>query len=147
MILQTGPTPRKCGRIGVLLVLTPMMMLNASQAMTLCVRHDGHIALELVIGDRCTCDMQAAGADDILLETTSHLMEGPSHSCSDFVVPIGACSVRAAPATSVPLSGVPDVAPPLPLWADIDALVTASLESPPAFSCHSTSLSSVILRV
>jgi hypothetical protein len=145
--MKTGLTPSKCGRTAVLLVLTPMMMLNASQAVTLCVGHDGHIAIELLVGDHCTCEMRTAGANDVLISATSRLMEGRSLSCSDFVVPIGACGVRTARAASTVIPGAPAATPPLPLPAAIDALDIASLESPPAFSCHYTPLCGVILRV
>ena len=145
--MKTRPIQGRCGRIAVLLALTPMMMLNASQAMTLCVSHDGHVAIELLVGDHCTCKVRTASADNVLMGAASQLMDGRSHACSDFIIPVGSCSVRAAPATSKAMAGAAATAPPLPLPAVIDAIESASPESPPTFPCYYTPLCSVILRV
>ena len=131
----------------VLLLLTPMMTLNASQAMTLCVSGDGHAAIELVIGDRCTCELPASGAsaDGIRVSGPSHLMDGRSMSCTDMSVPIGSCDGRTASGTLKTVFTSSPAAPPLP--AAIDALETALCESPPRWACYSTALDSIILRV
>jgi hypothetical protein len=145
--MKIKPMPTGCGRIAVLLVLTPMMMLNASQAMTLCVGQDGHVALELLVGDHCTCEVRATGAGDARIDGASRLLDGRSQSCSDFVVPVGACGVRAAPATATGIPRTPDAALPLPLPAALDTIGLAPPESPPLLSCYGTPLGSVILRV
>lgn len=147
MSIKIRPFPAGRGRIAVLLVLTPMMMLNASQALTLCVSQDGHVALELLIGDRCVCEARASGAEDVRIDATSRLLDGRSQSCSDLVVPVGSCGVRAARATATVISGAPAATPPLPPLAEIDAVNIASPESPPTFSCFDTPLYGVILRV
>ena len=140
--IQTG-----CGRIAVLLVLTPMMMLNASQAMVLCVGQNGHVAIELLVGDHCTCEVPTTNADDAHIDGTSRLLDGRSQSCTDFVVPVGSCGLRAAPATSVLTCGALAAAPLQPLLVAIDAIDLVSPGSPPPLSCYCTPLGSVILRV
>jgi hypothetical protein len=144
--MMSRPIQNGCGRIAVLLALTPMMMLNASQAMTLCVSQDGHVAIELLIGDHCVCEVRTAGADNVRIDAAARLLDGRSQSCTDFVVPVGACGVRAAPATSTVVYGAP-AALPVPLAAAIDALGIPSPESPPALSSPYTPLHGIILRV
>ncbi len=140
---------RRCGRTLVLVLLTPMMTLNASQAMTLCVSGDGHTAIELVIGDRCTCELRPLGedADGARVGGPSHLMDGRSLSCMDMSVPVGSCDGRSAPGTSKAGLASPIAAPLLPPPATIDALATPRCESPPLLACYSTGLDSIILRV
>lgn len=127
------------------MLLTPMMTLNASQAMTLCVSGDGHTAIELVIGDRCTCEQPSSDAHGIRVSGPSHLMDGRSMSCTDMSVPIGSCAGRTALGTLKAVFTNPIAAPPLP--AAIDALEAALCESPPRWACYSTALDSIILRV
>ena len=131
------------------MLLTPMMMVNASQAMTLCVSGDGHTAIELVIGDRCTCELPSSGAsaDGVRVSGPSHLMDGRSLSCTDMSVPVGSCDGRTAPGTLKADLASPAAAPPLPPPATIDAMATALCESPPFLACYSTLLDSIILRV
>jgi hypothetical protein len=130
-------------------LLTPMMTLNASQAMTLCVSGDGHTAIELVIGDRCTCELRPSGedADSVRVSGPSHLMDGRSLSCTDMSVPVGSCDGRTASGAVKAGLASPVAAPPLPLPATIDALATPRCESPPLLACYSALLDSIILRV
>ncbi|MCX5643565.1 MAG: hypothetical protein NTZ17_02595 [Phycisphaerae bacterium] len=145
--MKTRPIQGGCGRIAVLLVLTPMMVLNASQAMTLCVGHDGHIAIELVVQDRCTCEVRTSGADGIVVGAASRAIDGQSPSYADYAIPVGSCGVRAAPVTSEAVFVGPATAPLLPSPAAIDVIQIASPESPPALICHYTPLNSIILLV
>jgi hypothetical protein len=130
-----------------LLLLTPMMVLNASQAMTLCVGHDGHVAIELVVQDHCTCEVRTSGADNAVVGAASRVIDGRSLSCADYAIPVGSCGVCAAPVTSEAAFVGPATAPPLSSPAAIDAIQIAPPESPPAFICHYTPLNSIILRV
>ena len=131
------------------MLLTPMMMLNVSQAMTLCVSGDGRTALELVIGDRCTCEQPPSGAsaDGVRVSGPSRLMDGRDLSCTDMSVPIGSCDGRTASGTAKAGPTSPIAAPPLPPPATIDALEMPRCESPPLWACYSTLLDSIILRV
>jgi hypothetical protein len=140
---------RGCGRTLVLLLLTPMMTLNVSQAMTLCVSGDGRTAIELVIGGRCTCELPPSGASDDggRVSGPSHLMDGRSLSCTDMSVPVGSCNGRTAPGTAKAGFASPVATPPLPPPATIDARETAFGESPPLLACYSVLLDSIILRV
>jgi hypothetical protein len=127
------------------MLLTPMMTLNASQAITLCVNSDGHAAIELLIGDRCTCEQQPSDAHGVRMSGLSHLMDGRSLSCTDMSVPVGSCDGRSALGTAKAGLASPIAAPPLP--PTIDTMEAALGESPPALACHSTLLDSIILRV
>ena len=149
MDMKKGPVQGGCGRSVVLLLLTPMMTLNASQAMTLCIRSDGHVAIELVIQDRCTCEMRTSGveADSIPTIVTSCVADGRGTSCTDLSVPIGVCGSRMAPDTSNANAVGWMTAPPLPWPATLDAINVASPESPPPLVPHHAPLDSIILRV
>lgn len=140
---------RRCARTFVLLLLTPMMMLNVSQAMTLCVSGDGRTAIELVIGDCCTCELPASGADadSVRVSGPSHLMDGRDLSCTDMSVPIGSCDRRTASGIAKARLASPTAARLLPPSATIDARETPRCESPPSLACYSTLLDSIILRV
>ena len=145
--MKNRPVQGRCGRIAVLLALTPMMMLNASQAMTLCVSHDGRVAIELVVQDHCACEVQPLGANSALMDAASLLIDRQSQSCTDYAIPVGSCGSRVAPATSKATSVGPATAPPLPSPAAIDMIPIASPESPPAFPCYYTPLNNIILQV
>jgi hypothetical protein len=131
------------------MLLTPMMTLNASQAMTLCVSGDGHTAIELVIGDRCTCELRPCGADadGVRVGAPSGLMDGRSMSCTDMSVPVGSCVGRSVSDTLKVVLASRLAAPPLPPPATTDTLETPLIESPPPLACFSTLLDSIILRM
>ena len=131
------------------MLLTPMMMLNVSQAMTLCVSSDGRTAIELVIGDCCTCELPSSGpsTDGVRVSGPSHLMDGRDLSCTDMSVPIGSCDGRTASGTAKARPASPTAARLLPPSAMIDAWETPHCESPPLLACYSTLLDSIILRV
>ncbi|MCX5645728.1 MAG: hypothetical protein NTZ17_13785 [Phycisphaerae bacterium] len=147
MSTKTRPIQGRCGRIAVLLVLTPMMALNASQAMTLCVGHDGHVATELIVQDHCACEVQTSGANSALMDAASRVIDGQSQSCTDYAIPVGSCGLRPAWVTSKAASAGPATAPPRPSLAVIDVIQIASPESPPAFPCYYTPLNNIILQV
>jgi hypothetical protein len=147
MGMKNRPIQGGCRRIAVLLVLTPMMVLNASQAMTLCVGRDGHVAIELVVQDRCTCEVRTSGADGIVVGAASRVLDGRSLLCADYAIPVGSCGVRAVAVTSEAASVSPATTPALPSLAVIDVIQIASPESPPALLCHYTPLNCIILLV
>jgi hypothetical protein len=138
---------RGCGRTLVLMLLTPVMTLNVSQAMTLCVSGDGRAAIELVIGDRCTCELQSSDVHGVRVSSPAHLMDGRSLSCTDMSVPVGSCDGCTAMGTAKAGLASPLAAPPLPPPATTDALEIPLCESPPPLACYSTLLDSIILRV
>ncbi len=88
--------PGRWGRIAVLLTLSPLMMLNVSQAMTLCVRGAGDVAVELLVGDHCTCEMDTSGADSSgpLAGMASGGMGAGDWPCLDIPIPTSSCDSR-----------------------------------------------------
>ncbi len=88
---------RGCGRTIVLVLLTPITMLNASQALTLCVGHDGRVALELLVQDRCTCEMRPCGTDapGDAISGSTRVADGSGLPCMDIPIPGGSCDDRA----------------------------------------------------
>jgi len=149
MSMQNRPMQGKCGRIAVLLLLSPMMTLNASQATTLCVGHDGHVAIELVVDDHCTCEVRTSGtgADHVPAGTASSVMDERQQSCTDLSIPIGSCGSRTAPVPSKADSSGPATAPAFPSPAATGEVEIASPESPPTFIRYYTPLNSIILQV
>jgi hypothetical protein len=139
----------KYGKVVVLLWLSPMMMLNASQATTLCVREDGRVAIELVVDDHCTCEVHASctGADDAPAAAALCATEEHSQACNDLSIPVGSCHGRTAPITAKAGFGGPTIAPTLPELATADVVQIRWPESPPVFRPYYTPLDSVILRV
>jgi hypothetical protein len=86
----------RCGRTLVLVLLTPITTLNASQAMTFCVGHDGRVAIELLVQDRCTCELRPAdaGAPPAGLTNPSRRAGEPGLPCLDIPIPGGAPDCR-----------------------------------------------------
>lgn len=80
----------------VLLMLTPLLMLNVSQAMTLCVRGHGDVALELLVDDHCTCEMGVPDADSGG-STVGVVSRGTGEGgwpCLDIPIPTSSCDRR-----------------------------------------------------
>lgn len=75
-----------------MILLTPITTLNASQALTLCVGHDGHVALELLVQDRCTCEIRDAAGD--AMAGSPRVMEDSGLPCMDIPIPGGSCDNR-----------------------------------------------------
>ena len=71
----------------VLIVLSFVAMLNASQMMVLCVGHDGHVAIEVAGHDHCR---------DV------HASDSHCHPCTDIPIPIGQGTERNAADKLVP---------------------------------------------
>jgi hypothetical protein len=84
------------GRTIFLVLLTPITTLNASQAMTFCVGHDGRVAIELLVQDRCTCELRSAepGAQPTGLTNPSHRAGAPGLPCLDIPIPGGSSDCR-----------------------------------------------------
>jgi len=126
--------PGRCGRLAVLLTLTPLMMLNVSQAMTLCVRGAGDVALELLVQDHCTCEMATPGASESgsLADVASRGMGDGGWPCLDIPIPTSSCDRRAnlAAASHPPcLSGAGG---PEPAMVDSSCAMTRALRIFPA---------------
>ncbi len=80
----------------ILLMLTPLMTLNVSQAMTLCVRGHGDVALELLVDDHCTCEMGMPDADSGG-STVGVVSRGTGEGgwpCLDSPIPTSSCDRR-----------------------------------------------------
>jgi hypothetical protein len=80
----------------VLLMLTPLMMLNVSQAMTLCVRGQGDVALELLIEGHCTCEIGTPHADSggSSVDVVSPGANEGGRPCLDIPIPTSSCDRR-----------------------------------------------------
>jgi hypothetical protein len=96
MKTRKRPRPGRCGRIAVLLMLAPLMMLNVSQAMALCVRGGGEVALELLVEGHCTCELGAPDADSggSTLEVASRGSSEGGWPCLDIPIPTSSCDRR-----------------------------------------------------
>jgi hypothetical protein len=77
-------------------MLTPLLMLNVSQAMTLCVRGHGDVALELLVDGHCTCEMETADTDasGSVAQVTSRGGNEGGWPCLDIPVPTSSCDRR-----------------------------------------------------
>lgn len=85
-----------------MVLLTPITTLNASQAMTFCVGHDGRVAIELLVQDRCTCELRSAeaGGQPAGLGDPSHGAGQPGLPCLDIPIPGGAPDCRTRTSSS-----------------------------------------------
>ncbi len=124
MKTKTRPRPGRCGRSVVLLMLTPLLMLNVSQAMTLCVRGHGDVALELLVDGHCTCEMGMPDADSggSTVDVMSRGTGDGGWPCLDIPIPTSSCDRRvslAAGSHASCLAGIsgPDPALMKPLCA------------------------------
>ena len=116
MKTTTRPIPDRYGRSAVLLMLTPLMMLNVSQAMTLCVRGHGDVVLELLVEDHCTCELgtPGAGSGGSLASIASDSLDAGGWPCLDIPIPTSSCDRRvglAADSHAPCLTGVDGRAP------------------------------------
>ena len=149
MSMKNGPGQGRRSRVVILLLLSPMMMVNTSQATTLCVRDDGRVAIELVVDGHCTCEVHAscAGADHAPAAAALCAAEEHSQACNDLSIPVGSCRGRPAPATPKAGFGGLLAAPASPGLATADVTQIRWPESPPIFLHYYTPLDSIILRV
>jgi hypothetical protein len=147
MATRLGIIPGRYGRVATLLMLTPMMLLNAAQTMTLCVGHDGHVAVELLVQDHCVCNTPTSESHDLFVDATLNITDGRDLSCTDLAIPTGVCSVRPAPAPSKAVFMSLTTTPPLLSPALTDTSRTNSRESSLASGCYYAPLNSIILRV
>jgi len=152
MGMKNGPMQGRCGPVAALAFLTPMMLFNASQALTLCVRHDGRVAIEALVNNRCPCEAHPAPTDpdNTIAGTGSRLAEEGCQSCTGLFLPVGLCRGRSMPTHTSPGLGVcPAVgshgALSLPDILDVGEAVP--FESPPLSICYHLPLNSTILRV
>lgn len=146
MSTKTRTTPGRWRRITALLTLTPMLLLNASQATILCVGQDGHVAVELVLQDRCTCQEQTPGPQSVLVDVAARIVDVQSNSCTDFAMPVGSCGVRVAPVTDKAIVANLAPLPPLLSSSAFDTLGSPSRDVA-ALSCCRAPLDGIILRV
>ena len=118
-----------------LLALSLLMTLNTSQAMTLCVRGAGGVALELLVEDHCVCEMNTPGTDSSGSLAASGGMSDGGWPCLDIPIPTSSCDRRVSlAAASQPLclagAGGPD-----PVMANSSCAMTRALlifPTPPA---------------
>jgi hypothetical protein len=71
-------------------------MLNVSQAMTLCVRGHGDVALELLVEGHCTCEMGMPGADSggSVVDVASRGINEGGWPCLDIPIPTSSSDRR-----------------------------------------------------
>jgi hypothetical protein len=135
MKTKTGPMPGRYGRTAVLLMLSPMMLLNVSQAMTLCVRGAGDVALELLVGDHCTCEMGAPDTDSngSLADTASSGMGAGDWPCLDIPIPTSSCDSRMSLAAAAHSPCFFGTAGPVSALVDLSGAMTraSKTSSPP----------------
>jgi hypothetical protein len=146
--MKNRSSQARLGKIVALMLLTPMAMFNASQALTLCVRHDGRVAIEPVIEGHCPCGTHPSGADPE--QATAGALRStnkPCQSCADLSLPIGLCQ-----------SGSKEKAPGAGNQGSLLSFTPQTIsvcnpgevtpfESPPDWICYHTPLKSIILRV
>ena len=96
MKTKKRPMPGRCGRVAVLLALSLILLLNTSQAMTLCVRGSGDVALELLVEGRCTCEMGTPDADSggSVVDVASRGISEGGWPCLDIPIPTSSCDRR-----------------------------------------------------
>lgn len=148
---------REGRRLGlmVLVLLAPVTMLNASQALTLCVRHDGRIAVEPVVEGRCPCETHASSPnpDGTAVVSTPDLAEMSCQSCTDLSIPPGLCLEPGRAKGFSPLRAAPPAGPAwgnhagMPLPVALGVGETTPFESPPDRVSYPIPLDSIILRV
>jgi hypothetical protein len=134
MKTRTRPRPGRCGRTVVLLMLTPLMLLNVSQAMTLCVRGHGDMALELVVQDRCACEISTPGASssDSLASIASDGLDAGGWPCLDIPIPTSSCDRRVSLAADAQAPCLAGVRGPEPAMANSSCAMTRALRTIPA---------------
>ncbi len=138
--------PGRCGRIAVLLMLAPLMMLNASQAMTLCVRGHGDVALELLVGGHCTCEMGTPDADSSgsVAEVASRSISDGGWPCLDIPIPTSSCDRRVSLAAASHPPCFSGAGGPEPAMVDSSCAMTRALRTFPALHAP---LETILLQV
>ncbi len=133
MKTKTRPMPGRYGRIAVLLTLSPLMMLNVSQAMTLCVRGAGDVALELLVQDHCTCEMDTPGADSSgsLADVAPGGMGDGGWPCLDIPIPTSSCDSRVSVAADAHPPCLAGAGGPEPAMTNPPCAVVRSLRTVP----------------
>ena len=133
MKTKTRPMPGRCGRIAILLMLAPLMTLNVSQAMTLCVRGNGNLALELLVEDHCTCEMESPGAPSGgAAVSMASARPGGGWPCLDIPIPTSSCDRRASLAAASGPHCFPGVSGSGPAMVDSSCAMTLALRIFPA---------------
>jgi len=115
-----------------LVLLSFVVMLNASQTMVLCVGHDGHVAVELAGHNHCRGE---------------HASDSHCCPCTDIPIPIGPCTEHNAADRVVP--GSVHLAATLSLTQTTMAEVESSFASasPAIPTSFYTPLRSIVLQV
>jgi len=134
MKTKKRPMPGRCGRIAVLLMLAPLMMLNVSQAMTLCVRGHGEVALELLVEGHCTCEMGTPDADSSrsVADAASHGIDAGGWPCLDIPIPTSSCDRRVSLAADSHPPCLAGVGGPGPVMMNPPCAVVRGLRTFPA---------------
>ncbi len=127
-------------------MLAPLMMLNVSQAMTLCVRGHGDVALELLVEDHCTCEMgtPGAGSSDSLAFMASAGMDAGGWPCLDIPIPTSSCDSRMSLALASASPCLAGVGGPEPAMVDSFRALTGALRIFPALHAP---LETILLQV
>ena len=138
--------PGRCGRIAVLLMLAPLMMLNVSQAMTLCVRGHGEVALELLVEGHCTCEMGTPGADSSgsVEDAVSRGINDGGWPCLDIPIPTSSCDRRVSLAASSQPPCLAGAGGPEPAMTDPPC---AAVRGSRAFPAPPAPLKTILLQV
>jgi len=138
--------PGRCGTSAVLLALSLVMMLNTSQAMTLCVRGNGRVALELLVQGHCTCEIDTAGANssESVADVASHGSGADSTPCMDIPIPTSSCDRRVSLAANSQPPCVASARGPEPAMTNPPGAVVRGLR---AFPTHHRPLETILLQV
>jgi len=138
--------PGRCGRIAVLPALSLMMLLNTSQAMTLCVRGAGNVALELLVQDRCTCEIGMPGADSSgsLADAASDGIGAGGWPCLDIPIPTSSCDRRMSLAADSHPPCLSGTGGPEPAIVDSSCAMTRALRT---FPTPHAPLETILLQV
>ena len=138
--------PGRCGRIAVLLMLAPLMMLNVSQAMTLCVRGGGDVALELLVQGHCTCEMGTPDADSSrsVADAASRGISAGGWPCLDIPIPTSSCDRRMSLAAASQPPCLAGAGGPEPALTNPPCAVVRELRT---FPTHRAPLETILLQV
>ncbi len=127
-------------------MLAPLMMLNASQAMTLCVRGHGDVALELLVEGHCTCEMGTSDADSSgsTVDVASRGINDGGWPCLDIPIPTSSCDRRVSLAAESHPPCLAGAGGPEPAMVDLSCAMTRAFSTLPT---HHTPLKTILLQV
>lgn len=128
-------------------LLSLMAALNASQAMVLCVGHDGHVAIEHAVHSHCACAGQTPDPANSHDSGDPHLADGHRQPCIDIPIPVGGCEEQITPDVSR-ANTVKAVAMASPrAYPDTDTAFLAGSGPPESPATYDVPLRSIVLQV